>query len=124
MQVSAAECVVLIARQFVGTVRAQTPWPAQEVLWNAGVTEAERAAAFRGEKNRARLRYRLEIAKSHIHGRKILRCSGAGIHIAKQRVESIAAPRNNGVVRVIDEQRKTEIARAPGNRGELRRAQP
>src|SRR4029077_403071 len=101
LQISGAKCVVLIAQQFVGTVRAQTPRPAQEVLWNAGVTEAERAAAFRSEKNRARLRYRLEIAESHIHGRKILRCSGAGIHVAKQCVESIAAPRNNGIVRVI-----------------------
>src|SRR5438552_9878369 len=124
MQVSAAKCVVLISQQFVGTVRAQTPWPAQEVLWDAGVTEPERAAAFRGEKNRARLGHRLEIAESHINGRKILRCSGAGIHIPKQRVESIAAPRNDGVVRVIDEQGKTEIARAPGNRGEFRGAQP
>src|SRR5260221_14297560 len=110
MQVSAAECVVLIAQQFVGTVRAQTPWPAQEVLWNAGVAEAERAAAFRGEKKRARLRHRLEKAESHVHGRKILRCPRAGIHIAKQCVESIAAPRNNGIVGVIGGERKKENA--------------
>src|SRR4029077_6497203 len=93
---------ILIAVKLVLAVSAEAHRPAEEELRNSRARGAEGGAAFALEKNRRRPCNRLKISQFKVHRRKPAVGARTFVEPAEIRFRAEAAPRNHGIVGVVE----------------------
>src|ERR1700720_780088 len=101
VQIAGAEIVVLIAKELIRSVSAQTRWSAEKKLWYTDIIRTECGAAMGHDENRSRLRDGHKIFGLRLHHRKRVASSRIRVVPAEARLRAVASARRDEVVAMV-----------------------